>query len=96
MKKHITGKTQRKAVDAYRQRTPQAPIGTTFEKSEKEYIQSIYKAHGVTVAQILRGAAAALRDGQPIRTEREPLAIPPEYAEPLPNSSANSAEQPTD
>ncbi|MCH5315504.1 MAG: hypothetical protein J1E81_06290 [Eubacterium sp.] len=76
MKKHITGKTQRKAVDAYRQRNPQAPIGTTFEKAEKEYIQSIYKAHGVTVAQILRGAAAALRDGQTIRTEREPLQIP--------------------
>lgn len=90
MKKHKTGNTQRKAVDAYRQRNPQAPIGTTFEKAEKEYIQSIYKAHGVTVAQVLRGAAAALRDGQTIRTEREPLQIPAD------NPGASSDTAPND
>lgn len=78
-KKLKTYDKQRDAVDKYRADNPQAPMGTTFPKAEKEYIQSIYKAHGVTLAQVLRGAAAALRDGQPIRTEREPLAIPPEY-----------------
>lgn len=78
-KKLKTYDKQRDAVEEYRKRNPQAPIGTTFAKPEKEYIQDIFKAHGVKLAEIIRGAAAALLDGQTIRTEREPLTIPPEY-----------------
>lgn len=74
-RQYKTGKTQREAVKRYQARNPerQAGIGATFTKSEKEYIQAIYKRHGVTPAQVMRGAAAALADGQQIRIEREPL-----------------------
>ena len=44
--------------------------------TEAEYIAAIFERHGVTPAQVIRGAAAALLDGEPIRTEREPLTIP--------------------
>lgn len=81
-KKLKTYDKQRDAVEEYRKRNPQAPIGTTFAKPEKEFISDIFKAHGVTVGAVIRGAAAALLDGQPIRTEREPLTIPPEYQTP--------------
>ena len=77
-KKLKTYDKQRDAVDKYRASNPQAPMGTTFPKAEKEMISSIFKAHGVTLAQVIRGAAAALRDGQSIRTESEPLTIPQE------------------
>ena len=64
---------QRDAVETYRAKKKQKPIGTTFAEAETNYIKSVYKAHGVTVGEVIRGAAAALRDGQQIRTEREPL-----------------------
>lgn len=64
-------------------------IGASFKRSEALYIADIFEAHGVKPAEIIRGAAAALLDGQAIRTEREPLKIPAEYtnAEPLPTDS---------
>lgn len=73
---------QRDAVDKYRANNPQKGIGATFSEPEKNYISSIFKRHGLKPSEILRGAAAALLDGQPIRTEREPLTIPPEYQTP--------------
>lgn len=98
-KKLKTYDKQRDAVEEYRKRNPQAPIGTTFAKPEKEYIQDIFKAHGVKLAEIIRGAAAALADGQIIRTEREPLTIPPEYQTPTDaqaeNDNTNAEEMPT-
>ena len=51
-------------------------IAASFKRSEAEYIAAIFERHGVTPAQVIRGAAAALLDGEPIRTEREPLTIP--------------------
>lgn len=76
-RQYKTGKTQREAVKRYQERNPdrQAGIGATFTKTEKEYIQSIYKDNGVTPAQVMRGAAAALAEGQQIRIERDPLTI---------------------
>lgn len=96
MAKHKKLKTydkQRDAVEEYRKRNPQAPIGTTFPKAEKEFISHIFKQHGVTVGAVIRGAAAALLDGQPIRTEREPLTIPPEYQST--DTAADTDEPPT-
>ncbi len=93
-KKLKTYDKQRDAVDKYRTNNPQKGIGATFSESEKNYISSIFKRYGVKPSEILRGAAAALRDGQPIRTEREPLKIPPEYAEQ--NESTAATEPPTD
>lgn len=81
-KKLKTYDKQRDAVDRYRANNPQKGIGATFAESEKNYISSIFKEHGVKPSEILRGAAAALADGQPIRTERAPLTIPPEYQTP--------------
>ena len=91
-KKLKTYDKQRDAVDRYRANNPQKGIGATFAEAEKNYISSIFKRHGVKPSEILRGAAAALRDGQPIRTEREPLPIPAEYA----NSQTDDRTEPTD
>lgn len=79
-KQYKTGKTQRDAVKRYQEKNKggQKGIGTTYATAECIYIQSIFKAHGVKPSEILRGAAAALRDGQTIRTESEPLTIPQE------------------
>ena len=77
-KKLKTYDKQRDAVDKYRANNPQKGIGATFFEPEKNYISSIFKAHGLKPSEILRGAAAALLDGQTIRTEREPLTIPPQ------------------
>lgn len=88
-KKLKTYDKQRDAVDKYRASNPQAPMGTTFPKAEKEFISDIFKAHGVTVGAVIRGAAAALLDGQPIRTEREPLTIPTEYQIPTDTQADN-------
>lgn len=83
-KKYKTGESQRKAVKAYQERNKgkQAGIGATFNANEKNYIQAIFAAHGVKPAEILRGAAAALLDGEPIRTERKPLTIPTDSTDP--------------
>lgn len=51
-------------------------IGASFKRSEAEQIAAIFSAHGVKPAEVIRGAAAALADGQAIRTEREPLQAP--------------------
>lgn len=51
-------------------------IGASYKRAEALYIADIFKTHGVTPAEIMRGAAAALLDGEAIRTEREPLLIP--------------------
>lgn len=64
-------------------------IAASFTRAEALYIADIFTANGLKAAEILRGAAAALVDGQPIRTEREPLPIPTEYttAEPIPTTT---------
>lgn len=51
-------------------------ISAAFKRSEALYIADIFEAHGVKPAEILRGAAAALLDGQAIKTERKPLTVP--------------------
>ena len=56
-------------------------IAATFRKDEAERIAEIFKAHGVKLSEVLRGAAAALLDGESIRTESAPLAIPAEAGE---------------
>ena len=53
-------------------------IAATFRKDEAERIAEIFKVHGVKPSEVLRGAAAALLDGESIRTESAPLAIPAE------------------
>lgn len=54
-------------------------IAASFKRSEAEKIAAIFAAHNVTPAQVLRGATVALMNGETIRTQSEPLTIPPEY-----------------
>ena len=51
-------------------------IAASFTRAEAIYIADIFAANGLKPAEIIRGAAAALLDGQPIRTEAKPLNIP--------------------
>lgn len=51
-------------------------IVLNFNDDEAERIAEIFKAHGVKPSEVLRGAAAALLDGEPIRTEAAPLIAP--------------------
>ncbi len=77
---------QRRADKAYQERTRAEKnatqrenfknIAATFRRDEAERIAEIFKAHGVKPSEILRGAAAALLDGEPIRTEAAPLIAP--------------------
>lgn len=69
-----------KEKNAAKQRENFGNIAATFQKPEKEYIAAIFAAHGVKPAEVIRGAAAALRDGQTIRTERQALPIPADAA----------------
>lgn len=71
-----------KQKNAAKQKENFGNIAATFPKAEKELISKVFAAHGLKPSEIIRGAAAALLDGQPIRTEREPLTIPPEYQTP--------------
>ena len=77
-KQYKTGKTQRDAVKRYQEKNKgkQKGIGTTYNAEECDYIQAIFRAHGVKPSEVLRGAAAALLDGEPIRTEAAPLIAP--------------------
>ncbi len=77
-KQYKTGKTQRDAVKRYQEKNKgkQKGIGTTFNAEECDYIQAIFKAHGVKPSEVLRGAAVALLEGEPIRTEAAPLIAP--------------------
>ena len=73
-------------------------IAASFKRSEAEYIAAIFEQNGVTPAQVIRGAAAALIDGEPIRTEREPLTIPEAEAgqgESEPAGEASEAGEPS-
>ena len=72
---------QKRAIDKYREKRGgvtaiQKSISATFRRDEAEHIMNIFKAHGVKPSEILRGAAAALIDGEPIRTEAAPLIAP--------------------
>ena len=73
---------QRRADAAYKeknkanQRENFKNIAATFRRDEAERIAEIFKAHGVKPSEVLRGAAAALLDGEPIRTEAAPLIAP--------------------
>lgn len=73
---------QRRADKAYQeknkanQRENFKNIAATFRRDEAERIAEIFKAHGVKPSEVLRGAAAALLDGEPIRTEAAPLIAP--------------------
>ena len=69
-----------KEKNAAKQRENFGNIAATFQKPEKEYIAAIFAAHGVKPAEVIRGAAAALRDGQTIRTEDKALPIPADAA----------------
>ncbi len=51
-------------------------IAASFKRSEAEYIAAIFEQNGITPAQVIRGAAAALLDGESIRTEAAPLTAP--------------------
>lgn len=75
-------KTEVKTKYAKYQKQNFKNIGASFKRAEALYIADTFKAYDITPAEILRGAAAALLDGQPIRTEREPLTMPPEYQTP--------------
>lgn len=48
-------------------------IAASFKRSEAEKIAAIFSAHNVTPAQVLRGAAVALMNGETIRTQSEPI-----------------------
>ena len=76
--KKYRGKKETKTKYAAYQKEKFKNIGASFKRAEALYIADTFKAHDITPAEILRGAAAALLDGQTIRTEREPLTIPPE------------------
>lgn len=51
-------------------------IAASFKRSEAEYIAQIFANSGVKPAEVLRGAAVALLNGEPIPTASEPLEIP--------------------
>ena len=68
-----------KEKNAAKQKENFGNIAATFPKAEKELISKVFAAHGLKPSEIIRGAAVALMNGQTIRTEREPLTIPPEY-----------------
>ena len=70
---------QKKSVkekNAAKQKENFGNIAATFSKVEKNYIAQIFAAHGLKPAEVIRGAAAALLDGEPIRTESAPLITP--------------------
>ncbi len=76
-----TSEAQKRATKRYREKhggvtALQKSIGATFRRDEAERIAEIFKAHGVKPSEVLRGAAAALLDGEPIRTEAAPLIAP--------------------
>lgn len=48
-------------------------VSATFKRSEAEQIAAIFSAHGVKPAEVLRGAAFALMNGEQIPTRAEPL-----------------------
>lgn len=48
-------------------------IAASFKRSEAEKIAAIFAAHNVTPAQVLRGAAVALMNGETICTQSEPI-----------------------
>lgn len=56
-------------------------IAASFKRSEAEQIAAIFSAHHVKSAEVLRGAAFALMNGEQIPTRSEPL--------PTPNTSEN-------
>ena len=74
-----------KEKNAAKQKENFANIAATFSKVEKNYIAQIFAAHGLKPAEVIRGAAAALLDGEPIRTESAPLPIPTPSTDPTPN-----------
>lgn len=96
-KQYKTGESQRKAVKAYQERNKgaQKGIGATYATEECDYIQSIFKAHKVKPSKVLRGAAAALLEGQQIRTQSEPLTIPAATTEPD-STSTDAAPDPNE
>lgn len=51
-------------------------IAASFKRSEAEYIVQIFANKGVKPAEVLRGAALALLNGEPIPTASKPLEIP--------------------
>lgn len=65
-------------------------IAASFARAEALYIADIFTTRGIKPAEVIRGAAAALLDGQPIRTEREPLTIPSEYQTPTTAQADNT------
>jgi len=69
-------------------------ISATFKKDEAERIAKIFKINGFKTAEIIRGAAAALLDGEPIRTQAEPLIIPQDDAQ-ADGDNAGTDEPPT-
>lgn len=48
-------------------------VSATFKRSEAGQIYAIFSAHGFKVAEVLRGAAFALMNGEQIPTRAEPL-----------------------
>lgn len=95
-RQYKTGKAQREAVKRYQERNKgkQKGIGATFGAAECDFIQKIFKEHGAKPSEVLRGAAAALLDGQPIRTEAEPLPIPAADVETTDQSDGNDPTDP--
>ncbi len=67
-------------------------VAASYSRPEAEYISAIFAAHGVTPREVMRGAAAALLDGEPIRTQSEPLTIPTAEAD---GENADTDEPPT-
>ena len=51
-------------------------VSATFKRSEAVQIYAIFSAHGVKLAEVLRGAAFALMNGEQIPTRSEPLPSP--------------------
>lgn len=82
-----------KAKNASKQKENFKNVAATLPKAEAEYIAALFKAHGLKPSEVIRGAAAALADGQPIRTEREPLPIPPEYQTPTDTDTGKASEE---
>lgn len=69
-KRYKTGKTQRDAVKAYRERTPQKNFCVTVNEAQHAEDKKLLDAHGLTTGKFWRWAIEKLK-AEPIPTDTD-------------------------
>lgn len=69
-KRYKTGKTQRDAVKAYRERTPQKNFCVTVNEAQYAEDKKLLEIHGLTTGKFWRWAIEKLKD-EPIPTDAQ-------------------------